>query len=77
MIAMVTVVVVTMSSTPRPSLANGWSAIVGASNYTFAEATWTQALPDRIASHVRAFQFYGGCAELVNPDDPALSRAWS
>ena len=29
----------------------------------FAEAMWTQALPDWIASHVRAFEFYGGCPE--------------
>ena len=52
-------------------------AVLGASNYTFAEATWTQALPDWIASHVRAFEFYGGCAELVIPDNhrPAVSRA--
>ena len=51
-------------------------AVLGASNYTFAEATWTQALPDWIASHVRAFEFYGGCAELVIPDNhrPAVSR---
>ncbi len=30
-----------------------------ASNYTFAEATTTQFLPDWIASHVRAFAFLG------------------
>ncbi len=30
-------------------------AVLGASNYTFAEATWTQTLPDWTASHVRAF----------------------
>ena len=40
-------------------------AVLGASSYTFAEATWTQALPDWTASHVRAFAFYGGCPELV------------
>ena len=52
-------------------------AVLGASNYTFAEATWSQALPDWIASHVRAFEFFGGCAELVIPDNhrPAVSRA--
>ena len=51
-------------------------AVLGASNYTFAEATWSQALPDWIASHVRAFEFFGGCAELVIPDNhrPAVSR---
>ncbi len=40
-------------------------AALGASSYTFAEATWTQTLPDWTASHVRAFAFYGGCPELV------------
>jgi len=28
-------------------------AVLGASNYTYAEATFTQSLPDWIASHVR------------------------
>ena len=44
-------------------------AVLGASNYTYAEATWTQTLPDWIASHVRAFQFMGGSTELLIPDD--------
>ena len=52
-------------------------AVLGASSYTFAEATWTQALPDWTASHVRAFAFYGGCPELVVPDNlrSAVRRA--
>ena len=52
-------------------------AVLGASNYTFAEATWTQTLPDWVASHVRAFEFLGGCSELVIPDNlgSAVSRA--
>src|SRR5215472_16420735 len=29
-------------------------AVLGASSYTYAEATWTQSLPDWIGSHVRA-----------------------
>ena len=44
-------------------------AVLGASNYTYAEATWTQTLPDWIASHVRAFEFMGGTTELLIPDD--------
>ena len=43
-------------------------AVLGASSYTFAEATWTQTLTLWTASHVRAFAFYGGCPELVVPD---------
>ena len=44
-------------------------AVLGASNYTFAEATWTQSLPDWCASHVRALRFIGGVPELVVPDN--------
>ena len=43
-------------------------AVLGASNYTFAEATRTQRGPDWIASHVRAFEFLGGLPALVVPD---------
>jgi transposase len=35
-------------------------AVLGASNYTYAEATRTQQVPDWIASHARAFTFFGG-----------------
>jgi len=34
-------------------------AALGASNYTYAEATWTQGLADWIGSHTRAFAFLG------------------
>ena len=44
-------------------------AVLGASNYTYAEATWTQSLPDWIGSHVRTFRFLGGVPELVVPDN--------
>lgn len=41
----------------------------GASNYTYAEATWTQTLPDWIGAHVRAFAFFGGVPQIVVPDN--------
>jgi len=44
-------------------------ATMGASNYTYAEATWTQSLPDWIGSHVRAFKFLGGVPEIIVPDN--------
>ena len=44
-------------------------AVLGASNYTFAEATWSQSLPDWINSHVRAFSFFQGVPEVVIPDN--------
>lgn len=44
-------------------------AVLGASNYTYAEATWSQALPDWIASHQRAFSYIDGVPEIVVPDN--------
>jgi transposase len=44
-------------------------AVLGDSNYTYAEATWTQQLPDWIGSHVRALQFLDGTSEIVVPDN--------
>ena len=44
-------------------------AVLGASSCTFAEATRPQTLADSTASHVQACAFYGGCAELVVPDN--------
>jgi transposase len=52
-------------------------AVLGASNYTYAEATWTQGLPDWIGSHVRTFAALGGVPEIVVPDNlkAAVTRA--
>ena len=52
-------------------------AVLGTSNYTYAEATWTQSLPDWIGSHSRAFAFFGGVPKLVVPDNlkSAVSKA--
>ncbi|WP_231711199.1 IS21 family transposase [Xanthobacter dioxanivorans] len=63
-------------------------AVLGASNYTYAEATWTQTLPDWIEAHVRMFRFLGGVPRLVVPDnlksgvqrasfyDPEINRSY-
>ena len=40
-------------------------AVLGASNYTYAEATRTQQVPDWIASHQRAFHYFGGVTSAV------------
>ena len=52
-------------------------AVLGASGYTYAEATWTQALPDWIGSHIRAFEFFQGCPAVLVPDNlkSAVTRA--
>lgn len=44
-------------------------AAAGGSSYAFAEATWSQQLPCWITSHVRMLEFYGGCFQIVVPDN--------
>jgi transposase len=41
---------------------------LGASNYTYAEATLTQRLADFVAAAVRAFEHFGGVPEVLVPD---------
>ena len=64
-------------------------AALGASNYTYAEATRTQGLADWIGSHTRAFAFFGGVSAMVVSDnlksgitkacfyEPAVNRAYA
>ena len=63
-------------------------AVLGASSYTYAEATRTQALADWIGSHTRAFSFFGGVPGMVVSDnlksgitkacfyEPAVNRSY-
>ena len=44
-------------------------ATLGASSYTFAEASISQDLPSWIKSHVHAFEFFGGVAQILVPDN--------
>lgn len=44
-------------------------AVLGASNYTYAEACWSQDVPTWVALHVHAFEFFGGVPEIVVPDN--------
>lgn len=43
--------------------------VLGASNFTFAELTETQTLPDWIGSHVRMYSYFQGVAEVTVPDN--------
>ena len=59
-------------------------AVLGASSYTFAEASWTQSLPDWIAVHVNMLAFIGGVrgrssATICAPASPgpASTSRWS
>ena len=44
-------------------------AVLGASNYTFACASWSQKQADWLHAHVKAFEFFGGVPEIVVPDN--------
>ena len=44
-------------------------AVLGASNYTFACASWSQNQADWLNAHVQVFEFFGGVPELVVPDN--------
>jgi transposase len=62
--------------------------VLGASSYTYAEATFTQTLPDWIGAHVRMLRFFGGVPRLAVPDnlksgvhkasfyDPEINRSY-
>ena len=43
-------------------------AVLGASNYTYAEATLTQRSVDFIQSHTRTVEYFGGVSAVVVPD---------
>ena len=44
-------------------------ATLGASNYSYAEASWSQTIEDWLASHRRALEFFGGVPEIIVPDN--------
>lgn len=44
-------------------------AVMGASNYTFACASWSQKQEDWLNAHVQAFEFLGGVPAIVVPDN--------
>lgn len=44
-------------------------AALGASHYIYAEAHWSQELPNWIGAHVRLFAFLGGVPEIIVPDN--------
>src|SRR5258706_7062307 len=64
-------------------------AVMGASSLSYAEAAWTQTLPDWIAAHVHPFEAMGGVPKLLVPDnakvaiikacryDPQVNRTYS
>jgi transposase len=63
--------------TGEVSQAEVFVAVLGASNYTYAEAVPSQALPHWVGAHVRAFAYFGGCPQVLVPDGlrSAVTRA--
>lgn len=63
--------------------------VLGASNYTYAEATATQKIADFIGSHIRALEYMGGSPAMLVPDqlrsavrnpcrfEPTINRTYS
>ena len=76
-------------SCPRFRAHSAWNGGGGASSLTYAEATWTQTLPDWIGAHVRMFRFWGVVPRLLVPDnlksaihkpsfyDPEVNRSYA
>jgi transposase len=76
-------------STGEAMTAQLFVAVLGASNYIYAEATWTQGLSDWIGSHTRTFAFIGGVPAMVVSDnlrsgitkacfyEPAVNRTYA
>lgn len=60
---------ITDPSTGEYKTAQVFVAVMGASNYTYAEATYSQGLEDWVMSHSRCFEFLGGVPELIIPDN--------
>ena len=77
------------ASTGEVMTAQLFVAALGASSYTYAEATWTQGLSDWIGSHTRTFAFIGGAPAIVVSDnlrsgitkacfyEPAVNRTYA
>jgi transposase len=76
-------------STGEVRTAQLFVAVLGASSYIYAEATWTQGLIDWIGSHTRSFAFVGGVPAMVVSDnlrsgvtkacfyEPAVNRTYA
>lgn len=57
------------SATGESRQAQIFLGVLGASSYTYSEATWTQTIPDWLASHRRMFIAFGGVAATWVPDN--------
>jgi len=53
----------------EPEQAHLFVAVLGASSYTYAEATRDEQLMNWIGAHMRAFEFFHGVPQLIVPDN--------
>ncbi len=79
---------ITAPVTGAVSTAEIFVAVLDACSLTYAEATWTQTLPDWSGAHVRMFRFWGVVPRLLVPDtlksaihkasfyDPEVNRSY-
>lgn len=56
-------------ATGQSRLAYLFVAVLGASNYTFAEAFENLRMPAWVEAHIHAWEFFGGVTELTVPDN--------
>ena len=67
----VPVIIDRLSGETRP--AQIFVAVLGASSFTYAEATWSQALQDWISAHTHAFAAIGGIPKFLVPDNTKVA----
>lgn len=48
-------------------------AVLGASSLSYAEARWTETLPDWLGCHVNALEAFGGAPALLVPDNAKVA----
>lgn len=68
-----TVAVVVDRLTGEIRQAHLFVAVLGASSLAYAEASWSETLPDWIAAHVRAVETLGGAPALFVPDNAKVA----
>ncbi|PLU23543.1 hypothetical protein BMJ30_01915, partial [Sinorhizobium medicae] len=48
-------------------------AVLGASSLSYAQARWSETLPDWIECHILALEFFGGAPALLVPDNAKVA----
>jgi len=64
---------ITDPSTGEITEAQIFVAVLGASNYTYAEALPSQSLPFWIMAHIHTFEYFHGVSEILVPDNTRVA----